>query len=548
MEDFSKLLVEQKRTSDILSKQRNPLDARSGAGKALLDQQKKANEKLDRIAAATDTSLLEDNLSNLAEIFNARLLQSKTEKFQEEQGITKTDDMLGSKAEPLHKLVSEQNKKDEQYQVQSLSLFEKIASMSGMSGTGAKLREGDVDRMRVGFMKGEMAKLRKEKDGRAGQGKFAKSVGAIKNAIFKGNEDNKDSDKKQEGFLSKFMKNTGESFKSFGKTLAGLGKGLFFTALTVVALGALLAFLRSDYFKQLKERIIPGLTTAFEKLKGGMDATIDYFSEGTFTERVTRAIVTAIGVLFAAKLVIAALTAGVAGLFASLRSGMIGRGLTGVNKQGTAMKTVPLSGKQGGSTAIPKDSKFGKGKAIMKGTAKRFAPLAAIIGVTDIATTLADDTLTKDQKTVAVGETAGGTTGTLAGAAAGAAIGSVIPVIGTAIGGIVGGTIGYFAGSFGGKKLGEVIAKNSDKQIEDLKKGEVIAKNSDKKIDDLNKGRGGSKSNQLFKDRIDQAKSNYNNIVKIDNNTSNNKTTENIRVGKSIISNEFIDGLSTNPQ
>jgi len=42
MEDFSKLLVEQKRTSDILSKQRNPLDARSGAGKALLDQQKKS--------------------------------------------------------------------------------------------------------------------------------------------------------------------------------------------------------------------------------------------------------------------------------------------------------------------------------------------------------------------------------------------------------------------------------------------------------------------------------------------------------------------------
>ena len=150
MADFKALLDEQKRTSDILSKQRNPLDARTGAGRALLDQQKSTNEKLDRIAEINDKSLLEENLSNLLEIFNARSLQKKDHKYQEDEGMTKTDDMLGNGGKPIWKLTSEKNVSDAEYQTKSLSLFERMAnSLTGNTSDKPVMKEGSVDMMRV---------------------------------------------------------------------------------------------------------------------------------------------------------------------------------------------------------------------------------------------------------------------------------------------------------------------------------------------------------------------------------------------------------------
>ena len=40
MADFDDILDEQKKTNELLSKQRNPLDGRTGAGKALLGAQR----------------------------------------------------------------------------------------------------------------------------------------------------------------------------------------------------------------------------------------------------------------------------------------------------------------------------------------------------------------------------------------------------------------------------------------------------------------------------------------------------------------------------
>lgn len=99
------------------------------------------------------------------------------------------------------------------------------------------------------------------------------------------------------------------------------------------------------------------------------------------------------------------------------------------------------------------------GKFSVKGAGKWLGRLAAplMLATTGLEAyqVSQDDTLSREEKTVAYAGLGGGAAGGLAGAAAGAALGSVVPVIGTAIGGLVGGALGYF----GGGSLGELIAE-----------------------------------------------------------------------------------------
>ena len=86
------------------------------------------------------------------------------------------------------------------------------------------------------------------------------------------------------------------------------------------------------------------------------------------------------------------------------------------------------------------------------------APLALVGGALSIGSTLADSSLTGQEKATGIGGDLGGIGGALGGAAAGAAIGSVVPVIGTAVGGIVGSIIGGMGGSWLGGKAGSALA------------------------------------------------------------------------------------------
>tara|TARA_E500000318_G_scaffold87810_1_gene84815 strand:- start:1973 stop:3460 length:1488 start_codon:yes stop_codon:yes gene_type:complete len=270
MADFKALLEEQKRTSDILSKQRNPLDARTGAGRALLNQQKQTNEKLDRIADATDTSLVEDNLSNLAEIINARLLQSKNEKFQEDQGITETDNLLSSQPNKGTGLYDIQK----EYNDASLPLLQKMAN--SMSGGGGEDDDGS----------GKDPK----KTGRIG-----KIFASMRSIFGKKENDNKDNRQGSKFKLSNLLMpiksipkmllggilKIGEMFKSaiggFVKGIIGAFSGLFnkffggfkfllTTAATVLALGFLIKFLRNTDFTKLEERLTEGFRFLGEDL------------------------------------------------------------------------------------------------------------------------------------------------------------------------------------------------------------------------------------------------------------------------------------------
>jgi len=116
--------------------------------------------------------------------------------------------------------------------------------------------------------------------------------------------------------------------------------------------------------------------------------------------------------------------------------------------------------------------------------ARRFAPVAALLGTIDAIGALNNDELSGREKSEEVGESAGMVGGGIAGAAVGAAVGSVVPVIGTAIGGIVGGIIGSLGGQFAGGKVGEVIGETGvfDSEIDQLN---TDINDTTKEIDDL---------------------------------------------------------------
>ncbi|CAM3967861.1 hypothetical protein [Pseudoalteromonas byunsanensis] len=101
-------------------------------------------------------------------------------------------------------------------------------------------------------------------------------------------------------------------------------------------------------------------------------------------------------------------------------------------------------------------------------------PLRTIMSAADIGGTLADDSLSKREKSKQIGSAAGGAGGALAGAAAGAAIGSIIPGVGTLIGGAIGGAIG----SFGGESLGGFLGDWFGSSLEDSDVKETAAEQS----------------------------------------------------------------------
>jgi len=277
MADFQALLAEQKRTSDILSKQRNPLDARTGAGRALLDQQKQTNEKLDRIAELNDKSLLEDNLSNIAEIINARLLQSKDEKFQDKQGITQTDNLLSNQRNKGEGLYDIQKK----YNDASLPLLEKMANSmvekpKDDGGDGGGEGDGDEkDPKKLGRIAKIFAPIKsifgKMK---GGIGKFFSPVTKIFGkiftpikAIFGGV---KSAFGKVVGGVVGLKKFIPEGIRNalsglFNKFFGGF-KFLLTTAATVLALGFLIKFLRSPEWKEMQKTLIPKLAAGFRFL------------------------------------------------------------------------------------------------------------------------------------------------------------------------------------------------------------------------------------------------------------------------------------------
>ncbi len=102
-------------------------------------------------------------------------------------------------------------------------------------------------------------------------------------------------------------------------------------------------------------------------------------------------------------------------------------------------------------------------------------PLRAIMSAADIGGTLADDSLSKREKSQQIGSAAGGAGGALAGAAAGAAIGSIIPGVGTLIGGAIGGAIG----SFGGESLGGFLGDWFGSSLEDSDAKQSAAQQTD---------------------------------------------------------------------
>lgn len=135
----------------------------------------------------------------------------------------------------------------------------------------------------------------------------------------------------------------------------------------------------------------------------------------------------------------------------------------------------PLPPSQGAGTAGANGG--GKWNKLLKGmgSAKVWAPIAAVTGVMSIASA------PKGEKASATGGVAGGLAGGWAGAKGGALIGSAFGPVGTAIGGILGGIggalVGSGAGSWLGGKIGGLFGK---KEGSDLKE-QVDRENASKK-------------------------------------------------------------------
>ncbi|SIO94670.1 phage tail tape measure protein [Vibrio spartinae] len=105
---------------------------------------------------------------------------------------------------------------------------------------------------------------------------------------------------------------------------------------------------------------------------------------------------------------------------------------------------------RGESGRLKRLLQLGQRPGLLKGLTRRIPYVGALMGAVDIGSTLMDDSLSREQKSKAVGGTAGG----LGGALAGAAIGSwILPGIGTAIGGLIGGLGGESIGRWVGGML-----------------------------------------------------------------------------------------------
>ena len=160
--------------------------------------------------------------------------------------------------------------------------------------------------------------------------------------------------------------------------------------------------------------------------------------------------------------IIEGMIAGVALLWAGPKlalamAGAATKGIVSAFKGGTPTPGATPRPAPGAPGATPRAAPGGRLAGLGRGASRLLGPLAALLSIAEIGMVATDDSLTRDEKTVGIGEAAGGGGGALAGAAAGALVGSVVPIIGTAIGGAIGGALGYFGGRMAGGAVGNAI-------------------------------------------------------------------------------------------
>lgn len=165
---------------------------------------------------------------------------------------------------------------------------------------------------------------------------------------------------------------------------------------------------------------------------------------------------------------------GTASAAASTGAGAAGGGATaaratmGVDKLDALRRFTRMKGLKAGASALLKPGTIG---GVLKSGAKRFGPLAALIGAAEVGVAYsqhskrmkeiensnlseADKTKAKSNAKSMFAETAGGATGSAIGGVVGASIGSIVGPLGTVIGGVIGGYVGNAVGKVAGRMFG----------------------------------------------------------------------------------------------
>lgn len=165
---------------------------------------------------------------------------------------------------------------------------------------------------------------------------------------------------------------------------------------------------------------------------------------------------------------------GTASAAASTGAGAAGGGATaaratmGVDKLDALRRFTRMKGIKAGASALLKPGTIG---GVLKSGAKRFGPLAALIGAAEVGVAYsqhskrmkeiensnlseADKTKAKSNAKSMFAETAGGATGSAIGGVVGASIGSIVGPLGTVIGGVIGGYVGNAVGKVAGRMFG----------------------------------------------------------------------------------------------
>ena len=90
---FAQLLAEQKKTNEILSKQRSPLDGRTGAGRALLESQRETTEAVRSVDRETAGEIIKSSaLEVFAEYDSSRRQFNKEKDFESDPSEPSRDD------------------------------------------------------------------------------------------------------------------------------------------------------------------------------------------------------------------------------------------------------------------------------------------------------------------------------------------------------------------------------------------------------------------------------------------------------------------------
>ncbi|MDW6004709.1 hypothetical protein [Vibrio mangrovi] len=123
-----------------------------------------------------------------------------------------------------------------------------------------------------------------------------------------------------------------------------------------------------------------------------------------------------------------------------------------------------------GQRMLSRVGKAGRRFAPVKRLTKKIPYVGAALEALNIGSTLADQSLSRQEKASDIGGSLGSMGGAAVGATVGAAIGSVVPVIGTAIGGMVGSYLGGIGGEWLGRWAGKSLFSD-DKEKEKASAG-----------------------------------------------------------------------------